>query len=48
MLFDLMIEYVGYGFNKSHVTAVGLITYKMAYLKANFPAKFEDALKKID
>ena len=43
-IFDL-IEYLsGYGFNKSHSTAYALISYRTAYLKANYPAEFMTAL----
>jgi len=35
------IEYfAGYGFNKSHSTAYALLSYRTAYLKANYPAEF--------
>lgn len=39
-LFDLMAYFAGYGFNKSHSAAYGLIAYQTAYLKANYPAEF--------
>ena len=39
-LFDLMASFAEYGFNKSHSTAYGLISYQTAYLKANYPVPF--------
>ncbi len=43
-IFDLLEKFAGYGFNKSHSAAYGLITYRTAYLKANFPVEFMAAL----
>ena len=42
--FDLIEFFAGYGFNKSHSTAYALISYRTAYLKANFPVEFMTAL----
>ncbi|MDR2807669.1 MAG: DNA polymerase III subunit alpha [Spirochaetaceae bacterium] len=39
-IFEILIPFAGYGFNKSHATAYSLIAYQTAYLKANFPAEF--------
>ncbi|MBV8330254.1 MAG: DNA polymerase III subunit alpha, partial [Verrucomicrobia bacterium] len=39
-IFDLLEKFAGYGFNKSHSAAYGLISYRTAYLKANFPVEF--------
>lgn len=39
-LFELIKEFVGYGFNKSHAAAYALIAYQTGYLKANFPVEF--------
>lgn len=39
-IFDLLEKFAGYGFNKSHSAAYGLISYHTAYLKANFPVEF--------
>lgn len=39
-IFDLMVPFAGYGFNKSHSTAYALISYWTAYLKANHPIEF--------
>lgn len=43
-IFDLMVQFGGYGFNKSHASAYGLVSYQTAYLKANFPVEFMTAL----
>jgi DNA polymerase-3 subunit alpha len=43
-VFDLMAEFAGYGFAKSHSTAYALITYQTAYLKANHPRVYLAAL----
>jgi DNA polymerase-3 subunit alpha len=39
-IFDLLEKFAGYGFNKSHSAAYGLVTYQTAYLKANHPVEF--------
>ncbi len=38
------MAFAGYGFNKSHSTAYGLIAYETAYLKAHYPVEFMAAL----
>ncbi|KPJ64139.1 DNA polymerase III subunit alpha [candidate division WOR-1 bacterium DG_54_3] len=43
-LFNLCAKFSGYGFNKSHSTAYGVISYQTAYLKANYPREFMAAL----
>ncbi len=43
-IFDLLEKFAGYGFNKSHSAAYGLISYQTAYLKANYPVAFMAAL----
>jgi DNA polymerase-3 subunit alpha len=43
-IFDLLEKFAGYGFNKSHSAAYGLITFRTAYLKANYPVEFMAAL----
>lgn len=43
-IFDLMAEFAGYGFNKSHSCAYALLAYETAYLKAHFPVEFMAAL----
>ncbi len=39
-VFDLMDNFAGYGFNKSHSAAYALIAYQCAYLKAHYPVEF--------
>jgi DNA polymerase-3 subunit alpha len=39
-VFDLMFEFVKYGFNKSHAACYSIIAYQTAYLKAHYPAEF--------
>ncbi|MEZ5329424.1 MAG: DNA polymerase III subunit alpha [Verrucomicrobiales bacterium] len=39
-IFDLLEKFAGYGFNKSHSAAYGMISYQTAYLKANYPVEF--------
>jgi len=43
-IFDLIEHFALYGFNKSHSAAYALISYRTAYLKANFPVEFMCAL----
>ncbi|MBD3380419.1 MAG: DNA polymerase III subunit alpha [Candidatus Omnitrophica bacterium] len=43
-IWDLIVKFAGYGFNKSHSAAYALISYRTAYLKANFPVEFMTAL----
>lgn len=47
-IFDLMEKFAGYGFNKSHSVAYGLISYQTAWLKAHFPAEFMAAVLSAD
>ncbi len=35
-IYDYIVKFADYGFNRSHSVAYALITYQMAYLKANF------------
>ncbi len=39
-IFEILIPFAGYGFNKSHAAAYSVVAYRTAYLKANFPAEF--------
>ncbi len=39
-IFDLIVKFAGYGFNKSHAAGYSLIAYQTAYLKAHYPAEF--------
>ncbi len=43
-IFELMAKFAGYGFNKSHSAAYGLIAFQTAYLKAHYPLEFMAAL----
>ncbi len=43
-IFDLIDYFSGYGFNKSHSTAYALISYRTAYLKANYTIEYMAAL----
>ncbi len=43
-IFDLMAQFAGYGFNKSHSAAYAYLAYVTAYLKANYPVEFMSAL----
>jgi DNA polymerase III subunit alpha len=43
-IFDLMAEFAGYGFNKSHSCAYALLAYQTAYLKVHYPVEFMAAM----
>lgn len=43
-LYELVFKFANYGFNKSHSVAYAMISYQMAYLKANYPTMFYAAL----
>lgn len=43
-LWDVLVPFAGYAFNKAHSSAYGLVTYWTAYLKANYPAEYMSAL----
>ncbi len=43
-IFNLMEEFAGYGFNKSHSCAYALLAYQTAYMKAHYPVEFMAAL----
>ncbi len=43
-IFELLLHFADYGFNKSHSAAYGLLTWRMAYLKANYPAEYMAAM----
>jgi DNA polymerase III subunit alpha len=47
-IFEKIEYFAGYGFNKSHSAAYGLISYQTAYLKANYPVEFMAALLSSD
>ncbi|MDD5496246.1 MAG: DNA polymerase III subunit alpha, partial [Candidatus Omnitrophica bacterium] len=43
-IFSQIEYFAGYGFNKSHSTAYAMISFRTAYLKANYPVEFMTAL----
>ncbi|MBZ0255604.1 DNA polymerase III subunit alpha, partial [bacterium] len=47
-LWNLIFKFAGYGFNKSHSAAYAYITYRTAYLKANYPDAFLASLLTTD
>ncbi|MDH0747541.1 DNA polymerase III subunit alpha [Pseudomonas sp. GD03842] len=47
-IFDLVEKFAGYGFNKSHSAAYGLVSYQTAWLKKHYPAPFMAAVLSAD
>ncbi|WP_221912772.1 DNA polymerase III subunit alpha [Streptococcus halichoeri] len=43
-LFDRMVKFAGYGFNRSHAFAYSALAFQMAYFKAHYPAVFYDVM----
>ena len=43
-LWDVLVPFSNYAFNKAHSAAYGLVSYWTAYLKANYPAEYMAAL----
>ena len=43
-VYDLIVRFANYGFNRSHSVAYSVIAYQLAYLKANYPTAFFAAL----
>ncbi|HOJ84927.1 MAG TPA: DNA polymerase III subunit alpha, partial [Bacillota bacterium] len=43
-IYDLILKFASYGFNKSHAAAYALIAYQTAYLKANYPVEYMASL----
>jgi DNA polymerase III subunit alpha len=43
-VWDTLVPFAGYAFNKSHTVGYGLVAYWTAYLKANYPAEYMAAL----
>ncbi len=43
-IWDRMVAFAGYGFNKSHAAAYAVVTYETAYCKAHHPREFLAAL----
>jgi len=47
-IFDLVNEFAGYGFNKSHAAAYAMISFQTAYLKALYPTEFIASIMSLD
>ncbi len=43
-LWDILVPFSDYAFNKAHTAAYGVVSYWTAYLKANYPAEYMAAL----
>jgi DNA polymerase III subunit alpha len=43
-IYDLIVRFANYGFNRSHAVAYSFISYQLAYLKAHYPLFFMTAL----
>src|SRR5690606_38481237 len=43
-LWEILVPFSDYAFNKAHSAAYGVISYWTAYLKANYPAEYMAAL----
>ncbi len=43
-IWEKIVKFAGYGFNKSHSAAYGMLSYRTAYLKANYPVQFMAAM----
>ena len=39
-IWDMMVKFAEYGFNKSHSAGYALVTFQTAYVKAHYPAEF--------
>jgi len=48
VLFDKMVEFAGYSFNKSHAVEYSLLSYAMMYLKTYYPLEYFTALLSAD
>ncbi|MDZ5472495.1 DNA polymerase III subunit alpha [Bacillus sp. 31A1R] len=44
VIYDLIVKFANYGFNRSHAVAYSFIAYQLAYLKAHYPLYFMAAL----
>ncbi|MBT2660505.1 DNA polymerase III subunit alpha [Bacillus sp. ISL-45] len=44
LIYDLIVRFANYGFNRSHAVAYSMIAYQLAYLKAHYPLYFMAAL----
>jgi DNA polymerase-3 subunit alpha len=47
-LFDLIVKFAGYGFNKSHSAAYAVLTFYTSYLKYYYPTEFMAAQLTLD
>ncbi len=47
-IWEQMAYFAGYGFNKSHTVAYGILTYRTAWLKANYPSEYYTACLSVD
>ncbi len=47
-IFELVNEFAGYGFNKSHAAAYAMISFQTAWLKAIYPTEFIAAIMSLD
>ena len=47
-LFELIVKFAGYGFNKSHSAAYAMVTFYTSYLKCFYPTEFMAALLTLD
>ncbi len=47
-IFNLLEKFAEYGFNKSHSAAYGIVTYRTAFLKANYPVEFMAAVLSLE
>lgn len=43
-VYDLIVRFADYGFPKSHAVAYSMISYQLAFMKANFPVHFYTAM----
>ncbi|MFI5933431.1 DNA polymerase III subunit alpha [Actinoplanes sp. NPDC051494] len=43
-VWDVLVPFAGYAFNKAHSAAYGLVSYWTAYLKAHYPAEYMGGL----
>jgi len=43
-VYDLIVRFADYGFNRSHAVAYSMVAYQLAYLKAHYPLQFFSAL----
>ncbi len=47
-IFERILPFAGYGFNKSHAAAYAVLSYQMAYIKAHYPLAFYAASMSLD